>query len=560
MFLNRALNEEKIIVYFYCTINDATSRDPRNIIGSFLIQLAQQQPNIRSHLHTLYDDTKSQNGTHNGTTNSPKLEDLINLVLKIIDELGETVLMVVDALDEGGDSVENTLNSLFQLLARSKWTKLMLSSQKSISNAIQAKVSGYKVDLRAVSTEDAAVGDDINVYINDRFLTDPKLKLLRPELRYSVISTLQKQHVGSFRWARCTMDDLVRRRTPRAIKEAMDGVAPTLGDIYSEFLKAVPIDMESVLVSGLQFLVSAKRQLTLPELAEAVSFTFSDDFGDDDRLIAPEAIVPWLYSLVHYDASSQRIELAHSSVQNFLTSRELAGKYYVDPLSAGMAMSQLCVEYLSLPAFRQTCSDQTELETRKKDWPLFEYASFFWTRHIRDSAKANGEHLTAVTKFAATSDLPEGGNFAAWYQCVYPLGDPRVWLSKPLYMCAREGIVEVLKILLATCTKDQLEERGGARGSTALHVAATYGEAETVKLLLAAGADPHEQNNAGESGIHWAAYYNHSEVIQLLLEAGVSPSLLTKEYKPEIHQQMAKHMAIWSGKYTGTEKGKDETG
>ncbi|THZ19935.1 ankyrin repeat protein [Aureobasidium pullulans] len=216
-------------------------------------------------------------------------------------------------------------------------------------------------------------------------------------------------------------------------------------------------------------------------------------------------------------------------------------------------MSRICVHYLTLPSFEQVCSDQEDLNARKQDWPLLEYASAFWTRHIRVSPQESGEHLTAFSRFAASSDLRAGGNFAAWYQVIYPQGNPRVWSTKPLYMCAREGLIEPLRTLLATCTKDQIEHRGGARGSTALHVAATYGETEAVKLLLAAGADPNEHNDAGENGIQWAALYDHTETVRLLLEAGALPDLLRPESNPELHEQMVRHSLVPSSRHLGTE-------
>lgn len=318
-------------------------------------------------------------------------------------------------------------------------------------------------------------------------------------------------------------------------------------------LQGVPDDMVQAAASMLQCLVSSLRQLTISELSEAVSFTFSDDFDEDDRLIEPEAVVHSLYSLVHYDLSSQRIELAHSSVRDFLTSPELTGKYHVDSVKANIDMSRICVHYLTLPSFEQVCSDQEDLNARKQDWPLLEYASAFWTRHIRVSPQESGEHLTAFSRFAASSDLRAGGNFAAWYQVIYPQGNPRVWSTKPLYMCAREGLIEPLRTLLATCTRDQIEHRGGARGSTALHVAATYGETEAVKLLLAAGADPNEHNDAGENGIQWAALYDHTETVRLLLEAGALPDLLRPESNPELHEQMVRHSLVPSSRHLGTE-------
>lgn len=479
---------------------------------------------------------------------------LVDLMRSIIHTLSTETFIVIDAADECGDNLAVTLQALFQVLTSSRWARLILSSTEKIAYTIQKSISEYELTLQVIALDISTVSSDINTYINTRFAQDSKLKGLQHELRVSLVRRIQKQHEGSFRWTRCTIDDLTRRRTPKAIKNALDGVAPTLGDIYLGILRGIPSDMVQAAASVLQYLVSALRQLSLTELTEAVSFTFSDDFGEDDRLIEPEAILRSLHSLVHHDPSSQRVELAHSSVRDFLTSREFSGQYYVDPIAANISMSQICIHYLTLPQFHQTCPDQTALETRKEDWPFFEYASLFWTRHTRRCVRMSDEHLAVFSKLAASSDLPGDGNLAAWYQCVYPQGDMRVWTTKPLYMCAREGLIEPLKVLLTTGIKDQLEQRGGVRGSTALHVAATYGEAEAVKLLLGAGADVNEPNAAGESGIQWASFWKHEQTVRLLLEAGASSTLLEHGSNPVLQQQMVQHSLIPSSRYAGTEE------
>ncbi|THX47690.1 ankyrin repeat protein [Aureobasidium pullulans] len=536
------------VAYFYCSYNDLSSQEPHRILSSLIVQLCQSQPTARRFLVSAYDKVKSQNSL----PNAPDIKTLIDLFGQMTNTLNSTFFILIDGVDECGKNLAIVLRAIFQIATEGKRARLMLSSTENVAHIIQESISKSKLTPNTVSMDLGKVSGDINDYINTQFSQQPKLKMLRRELRASLIERLQRQHHGSFRWT-CTIDDLTRRHTPKAIEKALDGVAPTLGEIYMGILQGVPDDMVQAAASMLQCLVSSLRQLTISELSEAVSFTFSDDFDEDDRLIEPEAVVHSLYSLVHYDLSSQRIELAHSSVRDFLTSPELTGKYHVDSVKANIDMSRICVHYLTLPSFEQVCSDQEDLNARKQDWPLLEYASAFWTRHIRVSPQESGEHLTAFSRFAASSDLRAGGNFAAWYQVIYPQGNPRVWSTKPLYMCAREGLIEPLRTLLATCTRDQIEHRGGARGSTALHVAATYGETEAVKLLLAAGADPNEHNDAGENGIQWAALYDHTETVRLLLEAGALPDLLRPESNPELHEQMVRHSLVPSSRHLGTE-------
>lgn len=61
-------------------------------------------------------------------------------------------------------------------------------------------------------------------------------------------------------------------------------------------------------------------------------------------------------------------------------------------------------------------------------------------------------------------------------------------------------------------------------GATALHYAALQGDTESVKHLLAQGADPHAITNDGANALHWAAMGQRDEgVIVFLLAAGLNP-------------------------------------
>ena len=61
---------------------------------------------------------------------------------------------------------------------------------------------------------------------------------------------------------------------------------------------------------------------------------------------------------------------------------------------------------------------------------------------------------------------------------------------------------------------------------TPLHLAAMQGHAETVRLLLAAGADPHIRDRKHDSDpIGWAEYFGHTEVAELLRSGGAASQL-----------------------------------
>ena len=57
---------------------------------------------------------------------------------------------------------------------------------------------------------------------------------------------------------------------------------------------------------------------------------------------------------------------------------------------------------------------------------------------------------------------------------------------------------------------------------TVLHIAAQRGHAEVVRVLLRAGANASQENDAGSQALHYAAQDGHPRVVEVLLdEAGV---------------------------------------
>lgn len=99
---------------------------------------------------------------------------------------------------------------------------------------------------------------------------------------------------------------------------------------------------------------------------------------------------------------------------------------------------------------------------------------------------------------------------------------------------------EAVKVLLnAKATVNAVAEYDD---KTPLHQAAQHGFAETVKLLLAAGAIVNKKNGDGWTPLFSAARYGHTDVMKLLLDAGAEVNVVN------MHDQTPLHVATWSGK------------
>ena len=99
--------------------------------------------------------------------------------------------------------------------------------------------------------------------------------------------------------------------------------------------------------------------------------------------------------------------------------------------------------------------------------------------------------------------------------------DNRASATLSLMHAASEGDVQTMKALLAGAVDVNATNQGG---QTALMLAALMGHSEIVTLLLAAGADPSSRDRLGLTALDWSQRRGFPDVTQLL--AGVSPPII----------------------------------
>lgn len=96
--------------------------------------------------------------------------------------------------------------------------------------------------------------------------------------------------------------------------------------------------------------------------------------------------------------------------------------------------------------------------------------------------------------------------------------------SSCLLNAAIAGDVKAIQACLAS--KNDLNETEPVGGSTALMLAATFGNREATKLLLNEGADLEIRNKSGGTALHQACFFAQPEIVELLLDAGADPTKL----------------------------------
>lgn len=102
----------------------------------------------------------------------------------------------------------------------------------------------------------------------------------------------------------------------------------------------------------------------------------------------------------------------------------------------------------------------------------------------------------------------------------------------PIYIASmNDDEVEIVSMLIAGGADVNLGEKGsfGSTARSPLWVATVYDYAETIKVLLAAGADIENAYEQGWTALLTAAYRNKNKALRVLLDAGAKVNIKTKE-------------------------------
>jgi hypothetical protein len=513
--LNEQTQNERL-AFFFCDFRTPESQEARNVVGSLVAQLCTQAGWFPPEL----EDSFNQSINSAGKDVAPGLRVLADALISLAQHAD--ILILIDALDEcdNCDEVINILNSIKQEAG----INIFVTSRDEphINHSLGDCI---RVRLEARGDE---VSDDIRNYIRTRLDTEAKLQWLSPSFKENIEEVLLSKSGGMFRWVQCQIDQISPLRTIRAIRKSLSDLPDGLDDTYERILMGVPRHHIDVVRKILQWLSFATFPLELLELHDAIAIDPELDFLDEEsQLSSPQDIFDLCGSLTMV-TSTGTIQLAHSSVKEYLLSDKIknstAADFALDPKGSMIDIARYCLAYLSFKEFDTgPAASYEDYKMRLARYPLLIHAAIAWPNQAL-AAGEPPELNEQILHFLTTNR----GSFMSWIQVLN--AHPEIgkdgataWDSypkraTPLYYSSSFGLYQIVRILIAS--GEDLDAPASRFGGTALHGAVVRHHIAIIKLLLDAGADANKKDSSSISPLQSATWHEEHEIMSLLMKYG----------------------------------------
>ncbi|KAJ7075242.1 hypothetical protein B0H15DRAFT_917036 [Mycena belliarum] len=519
--LSRELGSPAAVAFFYFDFRNRSTQKVEIALRRIILQLSSQSPNVYGILEKQYSFSSQILPTYVG---------LLQVLQDLLLEIGRTYI-VFDALDECHDSEHEQLVGLIALLNGWKHTPLhlLVTSQPRVSFA-RSFPDFIHTDLRT-----RVVWDDIRLYVTGELQTNSKLKPWAAESEKIIDQVVIKSN-GMFRLAACLLVELSRHRLGN-LDRTLQNLPEELFDVYDRFMDAIPESEERFYAIGvLRWLIYRKNPppilgLDMPKIeqyADAVSFKVSSTSADSIYIYDPNlrdkitTLIPqWLEGMVTIN-NKKCLELAHSSVRQYLLSERFSQKFNTDLNLAPShtSLTKMCAGYL-LHFVDHLISQDTLAQ-----YPTARYAAYYLDLHLEESSfDIPGLWPSLLHLFDQRSQ-----RYRAFIQLYHIYDDMELYqdyrLPGLLYtFCDKpQPSLKMIKVLLES--KFDVNEQDDQYAAPLQAVCRR--SKEGVQLLLDYGANINALGGYYGSALQAACSVerNNNEVVKLLLDNGANVNAL----------------------------------
>ena len=519
-----AREEYPVLSFFFRQIVDANHK-PVHMLRDLLDQILDYSPPLQRDLNVYIDQERRDLNRELESLSADDLWKHLEIALAHMPR----AYLVADALDEMGAGNDQCLKALGRLgMWKPGQVKVVITSRPVPT--VETPLREFPA-LR-IRLEEQLVDTDIATFVAHKL---SKLNVAVEDCT-RIKDAVPGRAKGLFLFAKLAMDALQNPNVD--LKQTLERLPTNLNSMYANLLEehartsGVPNNIQRLILS---WATHAIRPLRLIEMAEMLRVTYNSSESRDlqgAKALIRVACGPFLE--IHPD---ETVSVVHHSLTEFLngSTRSTSDASSIPMLLPGPTHQELSlslIRYLESSGCLDNNRDteRTEDDTlfvfrnpRVHNWlrlrfPFAEYACKNWIIH---AAKSRGDGLPSTLLLLAVDGfLVPGQRVESWLGIAWwPRATMGVTTS---HIAARYGLTWYLEL--------RLRREGPAavaavdsKGQTPPFHAAEAGHADTVKLLLTAGARRNRSDKCGLTPLHRTASNNHPAVVTVLLDAGVDP-------------------------------------
>jgi hypothetical protein len=193
------------------------------------------------------------------------------------------------------------------------------------------------------------------------------------------------------------MDYLCECSTDRERRNALKKLPPDLPSSYKRILERVnasTMHNQQLVAHTLQWVLFGERELSMPELLEALGCIDNETSFDRACLTTTEQLQYWCSSLVRMSTEGT-LEIAHFTVKEYLMSIDPVQEpqfahFRISESNANKNLAKACLTYLNYPIFKELKfpkvvdeAGQGQIVDFLGTYHFLSYATIFWDEHAR---------------------------------------------------------------------------------------------------------------------------------------------------------------------------------
>ena len=384
---------------FFCRRDDPILDKPGNILPTLIHNLTITFPSFRRVV------ARHLRNDPNVTPESMKETLLPDLIRSLPRPPNHTLIFVIDALDECGDtrSRPGILKALTDASAQAPWLRIIITSRPEVDIQHFFDAPMLSSHLRYDLAADQEANDDLRTFAQQEFnLVASDWHLSTPWPDKSLFDRVISRANGLFIFIKTIALALDNCADPtESLEAALQGSSgvgvPPLYALYSNILRA------RISHSNTEFRRTIGVLLTTASYRALCEETIAELAG-----VKPNLVKKWvdgLGSLLYRDeGTSGVIRVRHLSISDFFISDECPRDYHVDLRDANIRLGifclttmldQLCFNICKLEDSRLANADIKDLHLRIRAniSDALQYSCLYWSNHLCFSAKSDDERV-----------------------------------------------------------------------------------------------------------------------------------------------------------------------